>query len=83
VKAWVIPPKQNAEFVHRMEEVLGVYQRPYNRDRPVICLDESPHQLIEIKQERKADGTLLRDSEYIRKGVAEIYMAFEPLAGKR
>lgn len=83
MKAWVIPPKQNAEFVHRMEEVLSVYERPYNGDLPVVCLDESPRQLIEIKQERKADGTLLQDSEYIRRGVAEIYLAFEPLAGKR
>lgn len=83
MKAWVIPPKQSAEFVHRMEEVLSVYERPYNADLPVVCLDESPRQLIAIKQERKADGTLLEDSEYIRKGVAEIYLAFEPLAGKR
>lgn len=66
-----------------MEQVLDVYQRPYNELYPVVCLDESPRQLIEIKEERKADGTLLRDSEYIRRGVAEIYMAFEPLAGKR
>lgn len=66
-----------------MEEVLSVYERPYNADRPVVCLDESPRQLIAIKQERKADGTLLQDCEYIRKGVAEIYLAFEPLAGKR
>ena len=83
MKQWVIPAKQSAEFVHRMEEVLGVYKRPYDRDHPVVCLDESPRQLIESKQERKKDGALLRDSEYIRKGVAEIYMAFEPLAGKR
>lgn len=66
-----------------MEQVLDVYQRPYDELHPVVCLDESPRQLIEIKEERKADGVLLRDSEYIRRGVAEIYMAFEPLAGKR
>lgn len=79
----MIPPKQNAEFVLHMEQVLDVYHRPYDATHPVVCLDESPRQLLEIKQERKADGTLLRDSEYIRRGVAEIYMAFEPLAGKR
>ena len=65
-----------------MEAVLDVYHRPYDESRPVVCLDESPRQLIEIKQERKADGVLLRDSEYTRRGVAEIYMAFETLAGK-
>jgi len=67
----------------RMEQILDVYQRPYDERYPVVCLDESPRQLIELKEERKADGTLLRDSEYIRRGVAEIYMVFEPLGGKR
>lgn len=67
----------------RMEKVLDVYQRPYDERYPVVCLDESPRQLVEIKEERKADGTLVRDSEYIRRGVADIYMVFEPLAGKR
>lgn len=66
-----------------MEQVLSVYERPYEEEYPVVCLDESPRQLIEVKQERKADGTLLEDSEYIRRGVAELYMVFEPLAGKR
>jgi hypothetical protein len=47
-----------------MEQVLSVYERPYNTDLPVVCLDESPRQLIEIKEERKQDGTLLHDSEY-------------------
>jgi hypothetical protein len=83
VKEWIIPPKQSAAFVHQMEQVLSVYERPYNAMNPVVCLDESPRQLIEIKEERKEDGTLLQDSEYIRKGVAEMYMAFEPLAGNR
>lgn len=66
-----------------MEQVISVYERPYDKDRPVVCLDESPRQLIKVKQERHQSGVLLIDSEYIRKGVAEIYMAFEPLAGKR
>jgi hypothetical protein len=66
-----------------MEEVLSVYERPYDANCPVVCLDESPRQLIEVRQERKADGALVQDSEYIRRGVAEIYMVFEPLAGKR
>jgi hypothetical protein len=79
----MIPPKQSAQFVHCMEQVLSVYERPYDADHPVVCLDESPRQLIQIKQERKSDGVLVEDAQYIRKGVAEIYMAFEPLAGKR
>jgi DDE superfamily endonuclease len=66
-----------------MEQVLSVYERPYDAQYPVVCLDESPRQLLEVKQQQQEDGTLLQDSEYIRKGVAELYMAFEPLAGKR
>ncbi|MBD0366456.1 MAG: IS630 family transposase [Flavisolibacter sp.] len=83
MKQWVIPKGQSAEFVCRMEAVLSVYERRYEEQHPVICLDESPRQLIEVGQERKADGSLVQDSEYVRRGVAEMYMAFEPLAGKR
>ena len=53
-----------------MEQVLSVYERPYDALNPLVCLDESPRQLTEISQERKSDGTLMEDSEYIRKGVA-------------
>ena len=66
-----------------MEQVLSVYERPDDPQHPVVCLDESPRQLLEVKQQQQPDGTVLKDSEYIRKGVAELYMAFEPLAGKR
>ena len=62
---------------------MAVYERPYAVEFPVVCLDESPKQLLEITQYRSADGTRLEDSEYVRRGVGEIYMAFEPLAGKR
>jgi len=79
----VIPPRQNAEFVYYMEQVLAVYQRPYDERFPVVCVDESPKQLIELVEYRSADGTRMEDSEYIRHGVGEIYMAFEPLAGQR
>lgn len=66
-----------------MEQVLTVYERAYDERFPVVCLDESPKQLIELIQYRAADGTRMEDSEYIRHGVGEIYMAFEPLAGSR
>lgn len=66
-----------------MEQVLAVYERPYDEQFPVVCVDESPKQLIEITQYRSTDGTRIEDSEYIRHGVGEIYMAFEPLAGLR
>ena len=43
---WVIPPDANAAFVAAMEDVLEVYQRPYDRQRPLVCLDETSKQLI-------------------------------------
>lgn len=66
-----------------MEQVLAVYERPYDELHPVVCVDESPKQFIQIVQYRSADGTRIEDSDYIRQGVGEIYMAFEPLAGRR
>jgi hypothetical protein len=43
---WCIPPKQSAEFVYHMEDVLEVYQQPPDPQRPVVCLDETFQQLI-------------------------------------
>ncbi len=80
---WVIPRGSKADFVCKMEAVLSVYERPYTADHPVVCLDESPKQLLESKHSIGADGTKYQDSEYIRHGVRDIYMAFEPLAGWR
>lgn len=68
-----------------MEEVLDVYKLPYDEQHPVVCMDESPKQLIEEKA-----STVLRpgqdariDYEYIRHGMANIFMANEPLTGER
>lgn len=82
---WVIPPEQNADFVCQMEQVLEVYKRPYDPEHPVVCLDESPKQLVsEVRNPiRLPDGSTRYDYEYKREGAAEVYMCFEPLAGKR
>lgn len=68
-----------------MENVLDVYKRPYDADFPVICMDESPKQLIAETRttDKLKDGTKLVDFEYSRKGVCNIFIANEPLAGKR
>ena len=68
-----------------MENVLDVYKRPYSSDYPVVCMDESPKQLIgETRITNKTkDGCKLIDYEYSRKGVCNIFIANEPLAGKR
>ena len=66
--------------------MLDVYQRPYNESFPVICMDESPKQLIEdarISIPMKPGQKARVDYEYIRHGVADIFMAIEPLRGRR
>ena len=69
-----------------MEDVLEVYARPYDRNFPVVCMDESSVQLIgEVHAPIPAapGHSELKDDEYVRKGVASIFMEVEPLGGKR
>lgn len=69
-----------------MEDVLEVYHLPYNPDYPVVCMDESSKQMIgEVREPIPCTpGRPERiDDEYIRNGVAEVFMEVEPLAGKR
>lgn len=83
---WVIPPGQNAAFVYHMEDVLDVYQRPYDPARPLICMDETSKQLLgEIRTPLPVTpGYSARyDAEYVRQGVANLFLFSEPLAGKR
>ncbi len=82
----MIPPEQNADFVAAMENVLDVYRRPYNPSFPVVCMDETPRQLIRETRTPIASrpGQHERhDYEYERCGVCNVFMASEPLAGKR
>lgn len=69
-----------------MERVLDVYKRPYDENRPVVCMDESPKQLISEAKESIAmeKGNEKKvDYEYVRHGMANIFIANEPLKGKR
>jgi hypothetical protein len=81
----VIPPEADADFVCQMEEVLSVYHRPFDAENPVICMDESPCQLVGETRQPFTDsrGAEHVDYEYVRKGVVSIFAALEPLAGKR
>ena len=85
-KQWVIPPKANAEFVWRMEDVLSVYTRPYDPSRPQVCMDEVSKQLladarpplpIQPGQPRRVDY------EYERRGTANLFLFCEPLQARR
>jgi hypothetical protein len=83
---WCIPPEQDAAFVCQMEQVLEVYKRPYDPQRPVVCMDEQPKQLIS-----EVGGPLpttpgqpaRMDYEYVREGVCTVWMFVEPLGGWR
>lgn len=69
-----------------MEDVLAVYVRPYNPKRPVVCLDESSKELHGTPRGSlpMASGQPLReDYEYERHGVCNLFLAIEPLAGRR
>ena len=78
-------PEASAAFVADMEAVLDQYEKPYDPAYPVVCLDESPQQLIGETRAPFTDhqGVLHHDYEYKRNGVADIYVVCEPLAGKR
>jgi hypothetical protein len=68
-----------------MEHVLDVYKLPYDEDYPVVCMDESPKQLIEqVASTSIKPGQEARvDYEYIRHGMVNIFIANEPLKGER
>ena len=82
----MIPPQGNADFAAAMETVLDVYRRPYDAAFPVVCMDETPRQLIsEIREPvSAAPGRPAReDYEDRRCGSCNVFMATEPLAGWR
>ena len=86
MKTWCIPPTANADFVYHMEDVLWVYQLPYDRRYPVICMDEASKQLIgEVNASLplRAGRVRCEDYEYERKGVCNQFMCCEPLRGWR
>lgn len=82
-RMWCVP-RLDDEFVRRMEDVLDVYERPYNPGKPVVCLDEKP---VVLHGEKRAalpmtPGQSKRvDYEYVRKGTANVFCAVEPQVG--
>ncbi len=84
-KMWCIPPEQNADFVAKMEDVLDVYELPYDEKYPVVCLDEKPYQLLDDVREslpmRQGSPEKI-DNEYKRCGTSSIFVTTEPLKGQ-
>ncbi len=86
IEYWVIPPQADGEFAAGMEEVLETYEKAYDPECPVICMDEQPVQLL--KEVRKPIPATMKhgkriDYEYERAGTANIFMFTEPLDGWR
>ena len=81
---WCIPSKEDAEFVACMEDVLDVYEMPYDETRPVVCMDVKPYQLLGEARDplpmRPGDNQKI-DSEYKRNGTCSIFAFVEPLGG--
>ena len=74
------------EYLEKMEEVLEVYERPYNPAEPVVCLDETSKQLVaetRVPIAAKPGQAARQDYEYERNGTANLFMMFAPLEGWR
>ena len=85
-KYWKIPPDGCAAFVACMEDVLDVYHAPYDPLFPLVCMDESNKQLVGEVHAPLAPAAgrgQIIDHEYVRNGVAEIFLEVEPLSGRR
>jgi hypothetical protein len=83
---WCIPPKADADFVYHMEDVLQTYQRPYDPQFPVVCMDEASKQLIAeiaVPLPTKPGHAKRVDYAYERKGVCTQFVLCEPLRGWR
>ena len=75
----------NEAYLERMEDVLEVYERPYNPWEPVVCLDEKPvvlHRDVRPPAPAQPRQPAKRDYEYKRCGTANVFCAVEPLAGR-
>ena len=81
---WCVP-EVDAAYVERMEDVLEIYEQPYNPQEPVVCLDEKPvvlHRDVRPAQSAQPQHPAKRDSEYERRGTAHVFCAVEPRAGR-
>jgi transposase len=78
-KMWCVP-KVNGEYVARMEDVLDLYADPPDPNRPVVCFDESPTQLIgEVRQPIAAEPRQVKryDYEYRRHGTLNLFVLLD------
>jgi hypothetical protein len=81
---WCVADLDEA-YVEKMEDVLKTYERPYDPQQPVVCLDEKPVTLhADVRRPSPAvpGREMRRDNEYERRGTANVFCAVEPQAGQ-
>ena len=81
---WVVADLDE-EYITKMEDVLEVYERPYDQHEPVVCLDEKPitlHADVRPASPAIPGREARRDNEYERCGTANVFCAVEPKAGR-
>ena len=81
---WVVADLDE-DYIAKMEDVLETYERPYDPDQPVVCLDEKPvtlHADVRPPSAAKPGRESRRDNEYKRCGTANVFCAVEPKAGR-
>jgi hypothetical protein len=81
---WVVADLDE-DYIAKMEDVLEVYERPYDPQEPVVCLDEKPitlHADVRPASPAKPGQEARRDNEYERCGTANVFCAVEPKAGR-
>jgi len=74
----------NEEYIARMEDVLAIYEKPLSDKGPVVCVDEKPvvlHADVRPPRPMRPGRILQRDSEYQRRGTANVFCGVEPKAG--
>jgi hypothetical protein len=84
-RQWCLP-EVGAEFVWRMEDILDLYEEPYELMRPVVCFDELPYQMVAEKRmpiPANPGRPLRYDYEYERRGTTNLFIFFEPKGGFR
>jgi transposase len=85
-KQWCVGPTKDSEYVHHLEDILEVYIQAYNKKRPQVCLDEGSVQCLKDKipaLAMKPGQVKKEDYQYTHDGYCNIFMACEPLTGKR
>ena len=81
---WCVPELTD-DYISKMEDVLEVYEKPYDPKEPVVCLDEKPvtlHAEVRPPSAAAPGREARRDSEYERCGTANVFCAVEPKAGR-